>query len=192
MCYRLSWKQLNLFRELLDFYQDISYSLCWKMMYHILQWYFMSTDPLSYAEYLTQQLLMNYPVSMIRKRSFFVNNHLESLSWQLWFSVTPCILIKNLDQLKLYISLCAYFWFQKHEIYILLHWYPEIWHHTIDTSTDYLWSYQCVCLPKWMIYNWVPQYSLSLMVCGWKGDDNFRVSYHMGLLCRKITWWTRK
>ena len=43
----------------------------------------MSTDPFSYAEYLTQQLMMTYPVSVIWKRSFFVNNHLEYLSWKL-------------------------------------------------------------------------------------------------------------
>ena len=72
----------------------------------------MSTDPLSYAKYLTQQLLMTHPVRMIWKRSFFVNNHLEDLSCQILFSVTPCILINKLDQLNLCITLCAYFWFQ--------------------------------------------------------------------------------
>ena len=72
----------------------------------------MSTETLSYAEYLTQQLMMTYPVSMIWKRSFFVNNNLEDLSWKLLFAVTPCIFINNLDQFKLYISLGAYVWFQ--------------------------------------------------------------------------------
>ena len=72
----------------------------------------MITSPLSYAEYLTQQLLMTYPVSVIWKRSLFVNNHLEAISWQYLFAVTPCILINNLDQLMLCITLCAYFWFQ--------------------------------------------------------------------------------
>ena len=61
----------------------------------------MSTHPLSYAEYFTQQLLMNYPVSVIWKRSFFVNTCLEALSWKLLFAVTPCILINKLDRLKL-------------------------------------------------------------------------------------------
>ena len=72
----------------------------------------MSTDPLSYSGSLTQQLLRTYPVSGIWKRSFFVNNHLEALSWKLWFTVTPCILINKLDQLNLCIYLYAYFWFQ--------------------------------------------------------------------------------
>ena len=43
----------------------------------------MSKDILSYAEYLTLQLLMTYPVSVIWKILFFVNNYLEDLSWQL-------------------------------------------------------------------------------------------------------------
>ena len=61
----------------------------------------MSTEPLSYAEYLTQRLLKTYPIKVIWKRSFFVNNHLEDLSWKLLFAVTTCILINNIDQLKL-------------------------------------------------------------------------------------------
>ena len=105
-------KKMNLFEELLDSSQVIFYSLWWRIMYHILQWYLMSTYPWSYAEYLTQQLLMTYPVSVIWKRSFFVNNCLEALSWQIWFAVTPCILINKLDKLKTCISLCAYIWFQ--------------------------------------------------------------------------------
>ena len=38
------------------------------MIYYMLQGYLMRTYPWSYAEYLTQQLLMNYPVSVIWKR----------------------------------------------------------------------------------------------------------------------------
>ena len=60
----------------------------------------MSTDPLSYADHLTQQLLMTYPVSVIWKILFVVNNNLEALSWQISFSVTPCIFINKLVQLK--------------------------------------------------------------------------------------------
>ena len=144
-------KQLNPFEEFLDFSQVICYSLCWRMIYQILQWYLMSTYSWIYAEYLTQQLLMTYPVSVIWKILFFVNNYLEDLSWQLWFYVTLSILINKIDQLSLCISLCAYFWFKYHELEILLHYYPEMWHHTRDTSTDYFRSSQCGRHPKWMI-----------------------------------------
>ena len=78
------------------------------MMYQMLKWYLMSTHPLSYAGYFIQQPLMTYPVIVICNISFFVNNSLEALSWQISFYVTPCILINDIDQLKLCISLCAY------------------------------------------------------------------------------------
>ena len=70
--------------------------LCWRMIYQMLQLFLMITCPWSYAEYLTQQLMMAYPVIVIWKRSFFVNNRLEELYWQLWFAVTPCIWINKL------------------------------------------------------------------------------------------------
>ena len=73
-------------------------------MYQMLQWYLMSTYPWIYAEYSTQTPLMTYTVSVIWKISFFVNNHLKALSLQLWFDITPCILINKLVKLKLYIS----------------------------------------------------------------------------------------
>ena len=136
---------------------------------------------MSYTEYFTQQLLMTCPVSVIWKRSFSVNNHLVEISWQLWFSVTPCILIYELDQFKLCIALCAYFWL------LLLNESPEMWHHTINTSTGCLQTSQFGHHPKSILLRWVPQYCQILMICGRKGDGTLRMSYRMDLPCHNIT-----
>ena len=44
---------------------------------------FMSTYPWSYTKYLTEQLMMTYPVSVKWNISFFVNNRLEYLYWKI-------------------------------------------------------------------------------------------------------------
>ena len=63
-------KILNLSEEWFDCFQVMCYRLCWRIMYQLLQWYFMSKYPWSYTGYLTQQLLMNYLIIVILKRCF--------------------------------------------------------------------------------------------------------------------------
>ena len=103
MCYCLPWKEWTFLRS---FWIDLRW--CSRDCAEVWCIICCSYICWGYAEYLTQQLLMTYPVSVIWKISSFVDNCLEDLSWKLWFSVTPFILINNLYKLNLYTFMCIY------------------------------------------------------------------------------------